>query len=99
MSETSPEDNLEWIRQVRDGLYTNVPETFLEKAKRKTKENPLVPIGTLATISALSYGLYSFSKGDRVMSQYMMRARVGAQAFTICCMVGGYIIAVRKQEK
>lgn len=45
MSENPPEHNLEWIHQVRSELYKDVSETFLEKAKRKTKENPLVPIG------------------------------------------------------
>lgn len=31
------------------------------------------------------------------MSQYMMRARVGAQAFTIAAMVGGIFVASTKK--
>ncbi|CAK9794558.1 HIG1 domain family member 2A, mitochondrial [Anthophora plagiata] len=87
---------LDWIR-VRDELHKDIKiETLGEKLVRKTKENPLVPIGTTATVAALSYGLWSFYQGNSQMSQYMMRARVGAQAFTIFSMVAGFVILSQK---
>lgn len=48
--------------------------------------------GALATTAALSVGIFNFYKGRAKMQQYMMRARVGAQAFTIVCMVVGFIM-------
>lgn len=48
---------------------------------------------------ALSIGLFSFYKGKGKMQQYMMRARVGAQAFTIVCMVAGFISMSNKEGK
>lgn len=73
-------DQFDWIKVLDEEFKT---ESFGQRIVRKTKENPAVPIGTIATIAALSYGLWNFQKGNKVMSQYMMRARVGAQAFTI----------------
>ncbi|CAK9824865.1 HIG1 domain family member 2A, mitochondrial [Anthophora retusa] len=88
---------LDWI-QVRNELQKDKVETLGEKLMRKTKENPLVPIGTTATVAALSYGLWSFYHGNSQMSQYMMRARVGAQAFTIFSMVAGFVVLSRKED-
>jgi hypothetical protein len=56
--------------------------------KRKTfwelcKEQPLVPIGMLATVGILFGGLYSMAVADRNRSQKFMRARVTAQALTV----------------
>lgn len=46
-------------------------------------------IGCLATAGALSFGLYSFKQGERQMSQYMMRARILAQGFTVVALIVG----------
>ncbi|KAL6263842.1 hypothetical protein P5V15_003924 [Pogonomyrmex californicus] len=94
MAKAKPDDldELDWVT-VRDELDSSyAPETILQKAKRKTQENPFVPIGALATTVALSVGLISFYRGKSNMQQYMMRARVGAQAFTIICMVAGFVL-------
>ncbi|KAL0134675.1 hypothetical protein PUN28_001456 [Cardiocondyla obscurior] len=89
---TKLDDDLDWVkvREDLDGSY--LTETIWQKATRKTKENPLVPIGALATTVALSLGVYNFYKGRTEMQQYMMRARVGAQAFTIVAMIAGFIL-------
>lgn len=49
-------------------------------------------LGSIATVAALTAGLVSFYKEKRQMQQYMMRARVGAQAFTIICIIAGFIL-------
>ncbi len=64
-------------------------ESAQEKFKRKFAENPFVPIGCLLTAAALTYGLYSFKSGRRQMSQTMMRARIGAQGFTVLSILVG----------
>ncbi|XP_018305671.1 respiratory supercomplex factor 1, mitochondrial [Mycetomoellerius zeteki] len=79
MADSKPDDELDWVK-IREDLDDNyITETFFQKAKRKTRENPLVPIGTFATVTAL-------------MQQYMMRARVGAQALTIVSVIAGFIM-------
>ncbi|XP_076630980.1 HIG1 domain family member 2A, mitochondrial [Colletes latitarsis] len=92
-------NELDWIRVCDEIHSNNISETFSEKFKRKVGENPLVPLGCLATVSALMCGLYSFYNGHSQMSQYMMRARVGAQAFTIFAMVSGFIVTMSKNEE
>ena len=95
MAGQKPDVELDWVK-VREDLDNDfMGETIFEKAKRKTRENPLVPLGALATTAALTVGLISFTRGETQMQQYMMRARVGAQAFTIICIVAGFILLPR----
>jgi len=47
--------------------------------------------GALATVGALTYGLFSFVRGDTRMQQLMMRARVAAQGGTIVAVAGGVV--------
>lgn len=49
---------LDWVKIREDLDSTYVTETILEKAKRKTRENPLVPIGKL------TYNYYWQEKTD-----------------------------------
>ncbi|KAG5682721.1 hypothetical protein PVAND_012055 [Polypedilum vanderplanki] len=88
---------LEWIQMKKDfdNERAHEEESAKEKFIRKFKQNPLVPIGCLATAGALSFGLYSFQKGERRMSQMMMRARILAQGFTVAALVVGVIYTLR----
>lgn len=45
--------------------------------------------GAVGTLAALGFGLYTMARGDRQMSQYMMRARVMAQGFTVVAFIVG----------
>ncbi|XP_072766932.1 HIG1 domain family member 2A, mitochondrial [Anoplolepis gracilipes] len=95
MNDQKPDVELDWVK-IREDLDSDfTTETIFDKAKRKTQENPLVPIGIFATTAALTVGLVSFVRGKRDMQQYMMRARVSAQAFTIICIVTGFILLPR----
>lgn len=95
---SDPLEELDWVR-FREDLYKGVEiETFQEKLVRKMSENPAIPIGTLSTVAALTFGLYSFYKGNTAMSQYMMRARVGSQAFTLLSVVVGFILLAKKEK-
>jgi hypothetical protein len=51
-------------------------------------KQPLVPIGCLATAYFLVSGIQSFKNRDPRRAQKMMRARVGAQFFTLIAFVG-----------
>ncbi|NXN11240.1 HIG2A protein, partial [Indicator maculatus] len=74
-------------------------EGFGEKFLRKTRENPLVPLGCLCTVGVLTYGLISFKRGNIRRSQQMMRARVLAQGFTIVALLGGMVVTAMKSRK
>lgn len=52
--------------------------------------------GCLATFCALTFGLHSFRKGDRRMSQLMMRARIAAQGFTVVALIIGVGMSLNK---
>ncbi|KAB0404079.1 hypothetical protein E2I00_014861 [Balaenoptera physalus] len=55
-------------------------ESFKEKFLHKTRENPMVPIGCLGTVAALTYGLYCFHQGQSQRSQLMMPTRTAPRA-------------------
>ncbi|XP_047110625.1 HIG1 domain family member 2A, mitochondrial [Schistocerca piceifrons] len=98
-SREEPEPTFDWLQLQKDVRATNTQETTREKFARKVSENPLVPIGCLATFCALSYGLWSFRTGQRRMSQYMMRLRIAAQGITIAALIVGLgISATRKSN-
>ncbi|XP_048190288.1 HIG1 domain family member 2A, mitochondrial [Perognathus longimembris pacificus] len=73
-------------------------ESFKEKFIRKTRENPMVPIGCLGTVAALCYGLYSFHRGQTRRSQLMMRTRIAAQGFTIVALLLGLAASSMKSR-
>jgi hypothetical protein len=74
-------------------------ETLSERLRRKFRENPLVPVGVVATISALALGLRAFRRGDSKKSQMYMRMRVGAQGATIIALLGGIYALQYKKNK
>ncbi|NXR75166.1 HIG2A protein, partial [Pycnonotus jocosus] len=81
-----------------DSLPTFTDEGFAEKFLRKTRENPLVPLGCLCTVGVLAYGVICFKKGYTRRSQLMMRARVLAQGITIVSLVGGMVATTIKSR-
>ncbi|XP_077182479.1 HIG1 domain family member 2A, mitochondrial [Paroedura picta] len=87
------------IEGFKPSIFQQHEETFREKFLRKTRQNPLVPIGCLGTAGALSYGLICFKRGKTQHSQMMMRARVLAQGFTIVALMVGVAITAMKPQK
>ncbi|KAL7744395.1 hypothetical protein ACLKA6_001783 [Drosophila palustris] len=94
-----PSEDLDWV-QLRQDLGPVVEiETTKEKLLRKINENPLVPIGCLATTAALTAGLYNFRTGNRKMSQFMMRTRIAAQGFTVLALIVGVVMTYGDKKK
>jgi len=62
------------------------PKKRLTLLQRCYKE-PWVPVGCLTTVGVLSVGFGAFIGGNKVLAQYMMRARVAAQGATVVAMV------------
>ncbi|KAL1122816.1 hypothetical protein AAG570_003142 [Ranatra chinensis] len=95
MVDAKEEPEFDWLQFRRASDELN-PETFSEKLMRRTKENPFVPIGALLTVGCLSMGLYSFRRGEKRMSQLMMRGRILAQGFTVAALIGGVALTAMK---
>ncbi|CAF9932605.1 MAG: Respiratory supercomplex factor 1, mitochondrial [Heterodermia speciosa] len=64
-------------------------ESRWKKIKRRIKEEPLIPLGTLGTCYALYLASQSIRAGDPVTTNRMFRYRIYGQAFTIVAMIGG----------
>ncbi|XP_037026217.1 HIG1 domain family member 2A, mitochondrial [Bradysia coprophila] len=94
---TTDEDQFDWVQFKKDYAVSRV-ETQKEKLVRKFKENPLVPVGCAATTLALGLGLWNFRKGNSKMSQTMMRARIGAQGFTVFALLVGVAMTMSKSS-
>ncbi|KAF7988298.1 hypothetical protein HCN44_009943 [Aphidius gifuensis] len=91
--------DLDWIQLRKDMGSEEGLETYFDKMKKKMKENPLIGVGCVATLAALSFGLWNFQRGNQQMSQYMMRARVIAQGFTIFVAAGSLSLAAAKKKQ
>ncbi|GAA5909835.1 respiratory supercomplex assembly factor RCF1 [Sporobolomyces salmoneus] len=81
------------------------PKNMWDKFSRKFKEEPLVPIGCLATVVALVAASSALQKGNRAQFNKMLRYRVAAQGLTVVAALGGSVYfqgqrrAVREAEQ
>lgn len=74
-------------------------ETFFEKGLRKCGEEPLVPLGALATTAFLTAGFRAFIRGEANKAQVFMRGRVVAQGFTVAAMCVGAFFGLKPVRK
>jgi len=74
-------------------------ETFGEKIVRKFKEEPLVPIGTVATCTALIIAATKLRKGDSKSLNNWLRMRVIFQGLTVAAIVAGSYQYGRTQKQ
>nr|CAD7453314.1 unnamed protein product [Timema tahoe] len=72
---------------------------FSEKASCVRAKLPERMYCSLATVGALGYGLWCFRQGRSKMSQYMMRARIVAQGFTLVALLIGVSITATQAPK
>jgi len=72
-----------------DSQRAAAAETYQEKAWRKFKQQPLVPIGAAATTFALLMAGSKLRKRDSKNMNYWLRARVITQGLTIVALVAG----------
>lgn len=74
----------------------------LQKLAFKSKQQPLVPIGTALTTIAVILAAKALKQGRKQDTQKYFRARVGFQAFTLVALVAGsfyYSIESSEQKK
>ncbi|KAK9380259.1 hypoxia induced protein conserved region-domain-containing protein [Kockiozyma suomiensis] len=73
--------------------------TGFKKLWYKCKEQPLVPIGVIATIWALSKSAISIRQGNSRKANKYLTTRVALQGFTIAAMVGGTALLNNRDGK
>jgi len=66
-------------------------ERRFQKLWRRLKEEPLIPVGCLATSYALYQASKSIRSGDHHQANKMFRARIYAQGFTLVALLAGTI--------
>ncbi|KIW98693.1 uncharacterized protein Z519_00354 [Cladophialophora bantiana CBS 173.52] len=75
--------------------FDSSPEFFEEsrfqKLWRKLRQEPLIPLGCVATCYALYMATKSIRAGDHHQTNRMFRARIYAQGFTLLAVVAGSI--------
>ncbi|TRM66867.1 hypoxia induced protein conserved region-domain-containing protein [Schizophyllum amplum] len=64
-------------------------ETWTEKATRKFKQNPWVPLGLFATAGAFVMASIKFKQGEHSKLNYWLRWRVVLQGITVLALVQG----------
>jgi hypothetical protein len=67
-------------------------QDFIAKCISQCKQQPFVPLGTLATCVAVTLAAVSLRKGHQVNAQKWFRYRVAFQGFTIAALVVGGIV-------
>ncbi|KAH7981243.1 hypothetical protein HPB49_022631 [Dermacentor silvarum] len=98
----SKDDELEWIEIEKSFRQEDAIETVdrATRMKNKLAANPFVPLGLLATVTALGFGLKTMITGQSRQSQMMMRTRVVCQGLTFVAILVGIVMGARKaQEK
>ncbi|KAA1471942.1 hypothetical protein DENSPDRAFT_871860 [Dentipellis sp. KUC8613] len=73
-------------------------ETYGEKAARKFKQEPLVPLGALATTVALIIAANKLRKGESRSLNTWLRVRIVAQGLTVAAVVAGTYVYGKKLE-
>lgn len=64
-------------------------ESRFQKLIRKVRQEPLIPLGCLATCYALYQASKSIRAGNPTRTNKMFRARIYAQGFTLAAIVAG----------
>lgn len=85
-----------------ESVLTRSEMDTLQKLAFKSKQQPLVPIGTALTTIAVILAAKALKQGRKQDTQKYFRARVGFQAFTLVALVAGsfyYSIESSEQKK
>lgn len=72
---------------------------FWEKMIFHCKQQPLVPLGTLATTGAVILAAQSMRKGNKKDTQKWFRWRVGLQGLTLVALVAGSFIYGKSKKE
>lgn len=73
---------------------------IIQKMVFKSKQQPLVPIGVIATTGAIAMAIKSVRQKDKIKAQMWFRMRIGFQLATIVALVvGGWYYQTESLEK
>ncbi|KAJ1929378.1 Respiratory supercomplex factor 1, mitochondrial [Tieghemiomyces parasiticus] len=79
--------------QVRD-------TSIFGRIMRKSKEEPIVTVGSILTCAALTSAVYHLRRGNKVAGNRMLFYRVLTQGLTVLALVGyGYLEHQKKKQR
>jgi hypothetical protein len=92
--ETAPEEELATPSSFSGPVPSSMNDDFFEESRaqklfRKIRQEPLIPLGCLATCYALLQASKSIRAGNPTRTNKMFRARIYAQGFTLAAIVAG----------
>lgn len=64
----------------------------MQKISYRCKQQPIVPLGVLATCVAVAFAAKGVRTGNRQSAQKWFRWRVGLQGVTVAALVGGSLV-------
>ncbi|CAN6668869.1 respiratory supercomplex factor 1, mitochondrial [Trichomonascus vanleenenianus] len=74
-----------------------IDETVFDRLLRKSKKEPLVPLGMAMTCGALYFAAKAVKAGDSRLANRMFFWRVGLQGFTVAALVGGGLFMTSRE--
>ncbi|KAI7868102.1 hypoxia induced protein conserved region-domain-containing protein [Spinellus fusiger] len=88
-----------YTREELDKMRETQEESALDRIKRKSREEPLVPAGVAVTCFALVAATVGVRKGNKAYANSMFKLRVAAQGFTVVAMLGGSLYYSYKESQ
>ncbi|KAF2665065.1 hypothetical protein BT63DRAFT_84129 [Microthyrium microscopicum] len=76
-----------------------IPETPTRRLFRRMREEPLIPLGLVLTVSALIGAGRALRANDHQRANIMFRRRVYAQGFTLLCVCAGGLYWSKDRER